>query len=83
MAFKQRTLPLLLVLLGLAASGCENGDETPESASERPNIIFIFTDDHSARAISAYGSTINETPNLDRLANEGMRFDRCFVTNSI
>jgi len=85
MALKQRTLLLLLMLLCLAGSACKNGGEETESASadERPNIIFIFTDDHSARAISAYGSTINETPNLDRLANEGMRFDRCFVTNSI
>jgi arylsulfatase A-like enzyme len=53
------------------------------SAADRPNILFIFADDHAAHAISAYGSQINETPNIDRLANEGMRFDNCFVTNSI
>ncbi len=50
---------------------------------EHPNILFIFTDDHSANAISAYGSVINETPNIDRIAAEGMRFQNCFVTNSI
>ncbi len=55
----------------------------PTSEPERPNILFIFTDDHSANAISAYGSVINETPNIDRLAAEGMRFQNCFVTNSI
>lgn len=52
-------------------------------AVARPNILFIMTDDHAAHAISAYGSRINHTPNLDRIAQEGMRFERCFVTNSI
>ncbi len=52
-------------------------------AAERPNILFIFTDDHAAHAMSCYGSEINETPNLDRIAREGMLFRNCFVTNSI
>jgi len=52
-------------------------------AADRPNIIFIFSDDHAAHAISTYGSKVNQTPHIDRLAKEGMRFDRCFVTNSI
>lgn len=51
--------------------------------TKRPNIIFVMSDDHAAHAISAYGSRINETPNLDRIANEGMRLDNCFCTNSI
>ncbi|WP_237225831.1 sulfatase [Rubinisphaera sp. JC750] len=55
----------------------------PGRAADRPNILFIFTDDHANHAISCYGSQINETPNLDRIANEGMRFDNCFCTNSI
>ena len=49
----------------------------------RPNILFIMADDHAAHAISAYGSRVNETPNLDRLAREGMLFRNTFVTNSI
>ena len=49
----------------------------------RPNILYIMSDDHAAHAISAYGSRINQTPNLDRLAKEGMRFDRVFAVNSI
>ena len=49
----------------------------------QPNILFIMSDDHAARAISAYGSGLNHTPNIDRLAREGMRLDRCYVTNSI
>ena len=49
----------------------------------RPNILFIMTDDHAAHAMSCYGSRINRTPNLDRIAQGGMRFDNCFCTNSI
>ncbi|WP_174804404.1 sulfatase-like hydrolase/transferase, partial [Martelella limonii] len=49
----------------------------------RPNIIFIMSDDHASRAISAYGAGINHTPNLDRLAKEGVRHDATYVTNSI
>lgn len=53
------------------------------TAARRPNIVFIMSDDHAAHAISAYGSKLIKTPNIDRLAREGMRFDNCFVTNSI
>jgi arylsulfatase A-like enzyme len=52
-------------------------------AADRPNIVFIMSDDHAAHAISAYGSRVNTTPNIDRLAREGMRLDDVFVTNSI
>jgi arylsulfatase A-like enzyme len=48
-----------------------------------PNIILIMADDHSQRAISAYGSTLIQTPNIDRLAEEGILFSSSFVTNSI
>ncbi|MGY8641601.1 MAG: sulfatase family protein [Verrucomicrobiales bacterium] len=56
------------------------------SAAERPNILFMFTDDHATQAISAYGGPLAEiapTPNLDRIAKEGMLFRKCYVTNSI
>jgi arylsulfatase A-like enzyme len=49
----------------------------------RPNIVFIFADDHAYQAVSAYGHNLNQTPNIDRLAREGVRFDRCLVPNSI
>jgi arylsulfatase A-like enzyme len=52
-------------------------------AADRPNIIFMFTDDHAYQAISAYGSKVNKTPNIDRIATEGMIFRNSFVTNSI
>ena len=51
--------------------------------SQNPNILFIMSDDHASHALSCYGSRINSTPNLDRIANEGARFDNCFCTNSI
>ncbi len=51
--------------------------------AKQPNIIFIMSDDHAAHAMSCYGSRINRTPNLDRIADGGMRFDNCFCTNSI
>jgi arylsulfatase A-like enzyme len=52
-------------------------------AAERPNILFIMTDDHAAHALSCYAGKLNRTPNLDRIASGGVRFDRCFATNSI
>ena len=53
------------------------------SAASPPNIVFLFTDDHAAHSMSCYGSKINKTPHLDRIASGGMRFDRCYVTNSL
>ena len=53
------------------------------SERKRPNIVFIMSDDHASHAMSCYGSRINTTPNLDRIAAGGMRFDNCFCTNSI
>ncbi|MDZ7616447.1 MAG: sulfatase [Patescibacteria group bacterium] len=51
--------------------------------AQRPNILFIMADDHATEALSCYGSYRNKTPNLDRLAEQGMRFTNCFCTNSI
>jgi arylsulfatase A-like enzyme len=64
-----------LALAGAAAD--------PPPAPKTPNILYIMTDDHAAHAMSCYGSVVNQTPQLDRIAKGGMRFDRCFVTNSI
>jgi arylsulfatase A-like enzyme len=55
-------------------------------SKKRPNIVFIFSDDHSYEAVSAYGGRLKDiapTPNLDRIAKEGIRFDNCFVTNAL
>ena len=51
--------------------------------ADRPDIVLIVADDHAAHALSAYGSVVNQTPQLDRLATGGMRFDSCFCTNSL
>ena len=67
-------LVLFLLVLAVASS---------RAAADRPNIIFIFSDDHAEHAISAYGSKVNQTPHLDRLASAGARFTNSFVTNSI
>jgi len=53
------------------------------TADDRPNIVFILTDDHAAHAVSAYGSQLIQTPHIDRIAREGIRFDNAFCTNSI
>src|SRR5438093_7438022 len=55
----------------------------PVRDNDHPNIIFIMSDDHAAHAIGAYGSRVNQTPNLDRLAREGAMLTRVFATNSI
>ena len=63
----------LSIWLGVAAT----------AAAPRPNILFIMTDDHAAHAIGAYGSKINQTPHMDRLAAQGLRLNRCYAVNSI
>ncbi len=52
-------------------------------AQIKPNVVIIVSDDHAYQTISAYGSKLMNTPNIDRIANEGVRFDKAFVTNSI
>ncbi len=57
-----------------------NAQSSPE---KRPNIIIIVSDDHAYQAISAYGGGLMKTPNIDRIAKAGARFDKAYVTNSI
>ncbi|HSG67195.1 MAG TPA: sulfatase/phosphatase domain-containing protein, partial [Bacteroidales bacterium] len=75
MSVKKYVLLLLPVMLLFAC------DSYKEDA--RPNIIFIMSDDHALKAISAYDTSLLQTPNIDRLAEHGIRFDRCFCTNAI
>ena len=76
-----------LGLVGLGLSGRVGGLVAGAAASaQRPNIVWIFSDDHAYQAIGAYGGRLkklNPTPNIDALAAEGMRFDRSYVGNSI
>ena len=58
----------------------------PARAADKPNILFIMSDDHAAHAIGAYGgrlASLDPTPNIDRLAREGVRMANCFCTNAI
>jgi arylsulfatase A-like enzyme len=73
---------LVLGLLVLTACGQPQQEEQPQYTG-RPNIVFIITDDHAYQALSAYDDQLIETPQIDRLAEEGMRFDRAYVSNSI
>lgn len=69
---------LFLFIFGLLFIACgEIKEDVP------PNIIFIMSDDHAEKAISAYGHNLLQTPNIDRIANEGIIFKNSFVTNSI
>jgi len=49
----------------------------------RPNILFVMTDDHSYTELGCAGNKILKTPNMDRVANEGVRFTNCLCTNSL
>ena len=73
---------LILITVVLSVSCSQNEKETGQKGAP-PNILFIFTDDHARQSITAYGSIINKTPNLDRLAKQGMIFTNATVTNSI
>ena len=67
----------------MAACLCPSYVSAQGTGSSRPNVLFIMTDDHAAHAIGAYGSRINATPHLDRLAREGALLTSVFATNSI
>jgi len=79
MNMNRRALISTLLSAGIPIKSLLNGRD----AASRPNILFIMADDHAAHAISSYGSKVNSTPNIDRIATEGIRFDRCYATNSI
>ncbi|WP_420868323.1 sulfatase [Aestuariivivens sediminis] len=70
-----------MVLIFVLCQCCHS--KKTETAPKRPNIVFIMSDDHAYQAISAYNSTLIQTPNIDRLASEGMLFTNASVTNSI
>lgn len=75
----------LSLLPACGACGQPAAERKPAEPQERKplNILYIMSDDHSYQTISAYDSRFIETPNLDRIASEGVRFTRSFVANSI
>ena len=62
---------------------CSTLLQAQKSSTKPPNIIVIFSDDHTQQTISAYGKSLMQTPNIDRIAKEGMIAKNAFVTNSI
>lgn len=74
-------------IISLAALSCVTAAYAQQQkALQHPNIVYIMCDDHAYQCISAYGSALSKlapTPNIDRLAERGMRFDRAFVENSL
>jgi arylsulfatase A-like enzyme len=79
--------PLIYFIAILCLFSCDNPNRTKgqdeANHQKRPNILFIMSDDHAYQAISAYDSTLIRTPNIDRIAKEGMLFTNASVSNSI
>lgn len=74
---------LVAAVAGGHVSGQAPAGQEPAAGRSRPNILLIVSDDHAAHAVSAYDERLDRTPCLDRLAAEGMRFDRAMVSNSL
>jgi arylsulfatase A-like enzyme len=77
---KKNIIPTTLVLLLILIAACTNQEA---STTERPNIVFIMSDDHAYQAVSAYSDKLIQTPNIDRIGQEGILFTNACVTNSI
>ena len=82
MNYRKNCVTTMLLVSALAACSY-SVDEKPKPSPKRPNVLFIMSDDHAYQAISAYDNTLTQTPNIDRLAQEGMLFTNASVTNSI
>ncbi|WP_036691736.1 sulfatase family protein [Pedobacter glucosidilyticus] len=76
--FDFRHIYWLSMLLAFLTHGCKS-----KEVKKQPNIVIIISDDHSFQTIGAYGSKIIKTPNIDRIAKEGVTFNKAYVTNSI
>lgn len=78
---------ILMVVFSLLGTSCKQQvEKKTRTETQRPNIVFIMTDDHAVQAISAYGHPLSKrapTPHIDRIAKNGARFNTNFCTNSI
>lgn len=81
--FKVMTIKNIIFLFFLSSFLLSCADDPSMNGSTKPNIIFIMSDDHAYQAVSAYNNGLIETPNIDRIADQGIRFANSFVTNSI
>src|SRR5699024_1372579 len=82
MSFRYPLL-LLCMVVTLSQLSCTLSEEEGSPENDRPNIIWIMTDDHSYQTLSAYDDRFIQTPNMDRIAEEGVKFTNSFVGNSI
>ncbi len=82
-AWFRAALTIALAVAGCAGRAEQAAPAPPTLRASRPNIVVIMADDHAAHAIGSYGSVINRTPNIDRLAREGLRFTNAFCENSL
>jgi arylsulfatase A-like enzyme len=73
----------LLYALAVLLSCFGHAAYSQQATTTRPNIIFIMSDDHAYQAVSAYGSNLIKTPNIDRIGREGAIMKNGFVTNSV
>ncbi len=80
MSMKPLYFSLSILLLSLIFSACNSS--VSEETDSRPNLVLIIADDMAWNDCGAYGHPTIRTPNLDRLATEGMRFDNAFLTTS-
>ena len=74
---------LSLVCLIAVAVSCENPPPTTNSQPEPPNVVVIFVDDLGYGDLGAYGATAYETPHLDRMAQQGVRFTNFYVSQPV
>jgi len=72
--YKPNLILFQFLFIILLLTSCKDGSDKGKSTEERPNIIYILADDLGYRETGAYGQTIIKTPNIDRLADEGMKF---------
>ncbi len=75
--------PVLLAGAALAASACAENNSNRHDATKQPNIVFILADDLGWGDLSCYGQTHFQTPNIDRLASEGLRFTQCYSGTTV
>lgn len=77
-----RTLFFSLLIIG-GFTACQNVSSSKESAASKPNVIIIYCDDLGYGDLAVYGSEVHRTPNLDRMAAEGIRFTDFYVTSGV
>ncbi|MFC2098922.1 sulfatase-like hydrolase/transferase, partial [Bacteroidota bacterium] len=78
---KINSLTVILILAGILM-GLVTGCSTHQPEESKPNIILFVSDDHGTDALGCYGNTVINTPNLDKLASEGVRFTDAYCTSA-